>query len=69
MKRFFQIRCQDATPVNILSLASLDDLNSRLDTAVSMGQFGANIHVDGCEAYQEVKSTNKKYLHGNILTE
>jgi len=43
----------DGFPLLIISQASLDDLNKRLDTPVSMTRFRPNIVVSGCEAYAE----------------
>ena len=43
----------DAFPLLLISQASLDDLNSRLDVAVPMNRFRPNIVVTGCEAFAE----------------
>jgi len=43
----------DAFPVLVASLASLADLNGRLDEPVPMNRFRANIIVDGCGAFEE----------------
>lgn len=43
----------DGFPLLVISQASLDDLNSRLDEKVTMTNFRPNIVVMGCEAYAE----------------
>ncbi|MFK8019843.1 MAG: MOSC domain-containing protein [Pseudomonadales bacterium] len=43
----------DAFPLLLISQASLDDLNSRLDVAVPMNRFRPNIVVTGCDAFAE----------------
>ncbi len=45
----------DGFPVLLISQASLDDLNSRLDTPVPMNRFRPNLVVQGCEAFAEDK--------------
>jgi uncharacterized protein YcbX len=37
----------------LISQASLDDLNSRLETPVPMNRFRPNLVVQGCEAFAE----------------
>lgn len=43
----------DEGPILLISQASLDDLNSRLESPVTMGHFRPNIVVDGTEPYAE----------------
>ena len=43
----------DGFPLLIVSQASLDDLNNRLDTPVEMKRFRPNIVVSGCDAFAE----------------
>jgi MOSC domain-containing protein len=43
----------DGFPLLLLSQASLDDLNSRLDTPVPMNRFRPNLVVTGCEPFAE----------------
>lgn len=43
----------DGFPYLLISQASLDDLNSRLDTPVEMKRFRPNLVVSGCDAYAE----------------
>jgi uncharacterized protein len=43
----------DAYPVLVATLASLADLNSRLDTPVPMDRFRPNLVVEGGEAFEE----------------
>jgi uncharacterized protein len=50
----------DGFPLLVISEASLEDLNSRLDKAVSMASFRPNLVVSGCEAYAEDTWTQLK---------
>ncbi|AWW31278.1 MOSC domain-containing protein [Echinicola strongylocentroti] len=43
----------DAMPYLLISQASLDDLNQRLELAVPMERFRPNIVISGCEAFEE----------------
>lgn len=43
----------DGFPLLLISQASLDDLNQRLQTPVSMDRFRPNMVVSGCEAFAE----------------
>ena len=43
----------DGYPLLVISQASLDDLNNRLDVPVTMSHFRPNIVVNGCQAYAE----------------
>ena len=43
----------DGFPLLVISQASLNDLNSKLETPVSMTNFRPNIIVDGCDAFAE----------------
>jgi len=43
----------DAFPLLLLSQASLDDLNSRLETPVPINRFRPNLVVSGCEPFAE----------------
>lgn len=43
----------DAFPFLLISEASLDDLNARMDTPLPMNRFRPNIVVTGCEPYAE----------------
>jgi len=43
----------DAFPLLLISQASLDDLNSRLETPVPMNRFRPNLVVSGCEPFAE----------------
>jgi len=43
----------DGFPLLLISQASLDDLNSRLESPVSMARFRPNLVVDGCEPFAE----------------
>jgi len=48
-----QVGFADGFPFLLISQASLDDLNGRLDEAVPMLRFRPNLVVDGCDAYAE----------------
>ncbi|ELU17202.1 hypothetical protein CAPTEDRAFT_226823 [Capitella teleta] len=50
-----QIIYQDLFPYLLLSEASVDDLNSRLENPISVDNFRPNIVVSGCSAYDEDK--------------
>ena len=43
----------DGFPILVISLASLDLLNSKLDEAIDMRRFRPNIVIDGCEPHAE----------------
>jgi uncharacterized protein YcbX len=43
----------DGFPLLLISQASLDDLNARLDQPVPMNRFRPNLVVSGCEAFDE----------------
>jgi len=48
-----QVGFADGFPFLLISQASLDDLNSRLQTPLTMERFRPNLVVSGCEPYQE----------------
>ena len=54
----------DGFPLLLISQASLDDLNSRLDNPISMNRFRPNIVVEGCQPYEE--DSWKKIKIGDI---
>jgi len=43
----------DGFPLLLISQASLDDLNSKLETAIPMKRFRPNLVVSGCAAFDE----------------
>jgi MOSC domain-containing protein len=43
----------DGFPILLISQASLNDLNSRLEKPVAMNRFRPNIVVEGCDAFAE----------------
>ena len=43
----------DGFPLLLIAQASLDDLNSRLDTPIAMSRFRPNLVVSGCAAFAE----------------
>ncbi|MDH5601741.1 MAG: MOSC domain-containing protein [Gammaproteobacteria bacterium] len=55
----------DGFPLLLISQASLEDLNSRLYSPVSMNRFRPNIVVQGCQPYEE--DSWKKIKIGDIL--
>ncbi|MEK6238905.1 MAG: MOSC domain-containing protein [Planctomycetales bacterium] len=48
-----QVSFSDGFPLLLISQASLDDLNSRLETPVPMNRFRPNLVVSGCDAFAE----------------
>ena len=48
-----QVSFADGFPFLLISEASLDDLNSRLETPVPMHRFRPNIVIRGCDPYEE----------------
>lgn len=54
----------DGFPLLLISQASLDDLNSRLDSPITMNRFRPNIVVEGCQPFAE--DSWKKIKIGNI---
>lgn len=54
----------DGFPILLISNASLDDLNQRLDQPVEMKRFRPNIVVEGCDAFAEDKWEN--FTLGNL---
>lgn len=48
----------DAYPLLLISEASLQDLNDKLEIPVDMRRFRPNIVIDGCEPYAEDKMTS-----------
>lgn len=48
-----QLAFADGYPLLLISQASLNDLNTRCPTVISMSQFRPNLVVDNCEAFAE----------------
>ncbi|MCJ8318695.1 MAG: YcbX family protein [Colwellia sp.] len=48
-----QLAFADGYPLLLISQASLNDLNARCPTTISMSQFRPNLVVDNCEAFAE----------------
>ncbi|NXJ03543.1 MARC1 protein, partial [Odontophorus gujanensis] len=48
-----EVAYPDCSPVLIISEASLDDLNTRLEKKVKMQNFRPNIYVSDCSAFEE----------------
>lgn len=57
----------DSRPLLIISKASLEDLNSRLDSPLLMNRFRPNIVVNGLEPYEEDKYRNVKIGSTNLF--
>ena len=55
----------DSGPIVLISESSLEDLNSRLETQVTMQRFRPNLEVQGCAPYEE--DTWKKIQIGKIV--
>ena len=53
VKGDYRVGFADSHPFVLISQASLDDLNQRLDVAVPMNRFRPNIVVTGCSAFAE----------------
>ncbi|XP_044618671.1 mitochondrial amidoxime reducing component 2 [Equus asinus] len=60
----YQVAYPDASPLLVLSEASLADLNTRLEKKVKMDNFRPNIVVTGCDAFEE--DTWDELLIGNV---
>lgn len=61
----FRVGFADSHPLLIISRASLDELNSRLDTPVPMNRFRPNVVIDGAEPFAE--DSWKQIKIGEIL--
>ena len=48
-----QVSFADSFPLHLISEASLQDLNSRLETPVPMNRFRPNLVIRGCKSYEE----------------
>ncbi|MCF6235517.1 MAG: MOSC domain-containing protein [Gammaproteobacteria bacterium] len=48
-----QTAFSDGFPLLLISQASLDDLNERLEVPIEMARFRPNLVVDGCDAFAE----------------
>lgn len=48
-----QSRFVDVAPILVTNLASLEDLNSRLEQSIPMNRFRPNVVIDGLEAFAE----------------
>ena len=55
----------DGFPLLVISQASLDDLNTKLDQPISMQRFRPNFVVEGCEAFAE---DTWQTMHINTVT-
>ena len=49
------VRFQDQFPLLVISTASLQALNEKLDAPLPMNRFRANIVIEGCEPFEEDK--------------
>uniref|UniRef100_A0A8C3BRX3 Mitochondrial amidoxime reducing component 2 n=1 Tax=Cairina moschata TaxID=8855 RepID=A0A8C3BRX3_CAIMO len=59
-----EVAYPDCSPVLIISEASLDDLNTRLEKKVKIQNFRPNIFVTGCNAFEE--DTWEEILIGSV---
>ncbi|WP_444996986.1 MOSC domain-containing protein [Aliikangiella sp. IMCC44359] len=57
----------DGFPLLVISQASLDDLNSRLEQPISMARFRPNLVIENCTAYAE--DSWKSLKIGNVTFE
>ena len=48
-----QVAFADGFPLLLIAQASLDDLNSRLESPIEMARFRPNLVVSGCDAFEE----------------
>ncbi len=60
-----QVSFADAYPLLLISEASLDDLNRRLDDPLPMNRFRPNLVVRGCEPFAEDSWDN--FMIGDVL--
>ncbi len=60
-----ETRFSDRTPIQILNLKSLADLNSKLEAPVGAGRFRANVIFDGQHAFEE--ETWKRIKIGSVI--
>lgn len=60
-----QVSFADGYPVLVISTASLDLLNSKLDEPVPMNRFRTNLVVAGCEAHEE--DTWERFRIGEVI--
>ena len=60
-----QVSFADAYPLLLISEASLEDLNRRLDEPLLMNRFRPNLVVRGCEPYAEDSWEN--FMIGDVL--
>ena len=60
-----QVSFADAYPLLLISEASLEDLNRRLDEPLPMNRFRPNLVVRGCEPYAEDSWEN--FIVGEVL--
>lgn len=59
-----QVSFADAFPILVLSIASMDDLNARVEQPLPLNRFRANLIVDGCGPFEE--DTWKKIQIGSV---
>jgi len=58
------VEFSDGFPVLVISQASLDDLNTRLQTPLPMSRFRPNVVIDGLQPYEEDRI--QKLVHGPL---
>lgn len=56
-----EVSFADGFPLLVISTASLDDLNRRLEHPVTMRHFRPNVVVEGCAAFEEDRWTRVRF--------
>jgi len=62
------VRFQDQYPLLVISTASLDALNEKLDAPLPMNRFRPNIVIEGCDAFEEDEFKTLTSASGVTLT-
>lgn len=62
------VRFQDQYPLLVISTASLDALNEKLETPLPMNRFRPNIVIEGCDAFEEDEFKTLTSTSGLTLT-
>lgn len=62
------VRFQDQYPLLVISTASLQALNEKLDTPVPMNRFRPNIVIEGCDPFEEDEFKTLVSANGVTLT-
>lgn len=62
------VRFQDQYPLLVISTASLEALNKKLETPLPMNRFRPNIVIEGCDAFEEDEFKTLASTTGLTLT-